>query len=87
MIAGIIKAEAPPLIGWGFLLCGGALAGRDTIRSFMNIRVADVDACCWLWKIRGAEFIPEPVPACGEIRDCIRDPDGRPAVDSEIDTV
>src|SRR6201986_1220659 len=30
------------------------------INSFMNIRVADIQACYELWKSRGAEFITEP---------------------------
>ena len=32
----------------------------DRISSFMNIRVADIQACYELWKSRGAEFITEP---------------------------
>ena len=46
------------------------------INSFMNIRVADIQACYELWKSRGAEFITEPIPKYGEIRGYIRDPDG-----------
>ena len=46
------------------------------INSFMNIRVADIQACYELWKSRGAEFITEPIPKYGEIRCYIRDPDG-----------
>jgi putative intracellular protease/amidase/predicted enzyme related to lactoylglutathione lyase len=46
------------------------------INSFMNIRVADIQACYKLWKSRGAEFITEPIPKYGEIRCYIRDPDG-----------
>ena len=38
------------------------------INSFMNIRVADIQACYELWKSRGAEFITEPIPKYGEIR-------------------
>jgi len=52
------------------------LAYPDTINSFMNIRVADIQACYELWKSRGAEFITEPIPKYGEIRCYIRDPDG-----------
>ncbi|MGA1983927.1 MAG: VOC family protein [Acidobacteriaceae bacterium] len=52
------------------------LADPDKISSFMNIRVADIQACCRLWKSRGAEFITEPIPKYGEIRCYIRDPDG-----------
>ena len=46
------------------------------INSFMNIRVADIQACYKLWKSRGAEFITEPIPKYGETRCYIRDPDG-----------
>ena len=46
------------------------------INSFMNIRVADIQACYELWKSRGAEFITEPIPKYGETRCYIRDPDG-----------
>src|SRR5271169_3452643 len=46
------------------------------INGFMNIRVADIQACYKLWKSRGAEFITEPIPKYGETRCYIRDPDG-----------
>src|ERR1700758_1045128 len=46
------------------------------INSFMNFRVADIQACYKLWKSRGAEFITEPIPKYGEIRCYVRDPDG-----------
>ena len=48
----------------------------DKINGFMNIRVADIQACYELWKSRGAEFITAPIPKYGEIRCYIRDPDG-----------
>jgi predicted enzyme related to lactoylglutathione lyase len=48
----------------------------DQVSSFMNIRVADIQACYKLWKSRGAEFITEPKPKYGETRCYIRDPDG-----------
>ena len=48
----------------------------DRLSSFMNIRVADSQACYDLWKSRGAEFITEPKDKYGEIRCYIRDPDG-----------
>ena len=48
----------------------------DKINGFMNIRVADIQACYELWRSRGAEFITEPIPKYGEIRCYIRDPDG-----------
>jgi catechol 2,3-dioxygenase-like lactoylglutathione lyase family enzyme len=46
------------------------------INSFMNFRVADIQACYESWKSRGAEFITEPIPKYGETRCYIRDPDG-----------
>jgi catechol 2,3-dioxygenase-like lactoylglutathione lyase family enzyme len=48
----------------------------DKINGFMNIRVADIQACYELWRSRGAEFITEPIPKYGETRCYIRDPDG-----------
>ena len=48
----------------------------DRISSFMNIRVADIQACYDLWRSRGAEFITEPKDKYGETRCYIRDPDG-----------
>jgi catechol 2,3-dioxygenase-like lactoylglutathione lyase family enzyme len=46
------------------------------INSFMNFRVADIQACYELWRSRGAEFITEPKDKYGETRCYIRDPDG-----------
>jgi hypothetical protein len=46
------------------------------INSFMNIRVADIQACYALWKSRGTEFITEPLEKYGEWRSYVRDPDG-----------
>ena len=51
-------------------------ADPDLVSSFMNIRVADIQACYELWNSRGAEFITEPKPKYGETRCYIRDPDG-----------
>jgi len=48
----------------------------DLVSSFMNIRVADIQACYKLWRSRGAEFITEPKDKYGETRCYIRDPDG-----------
>jgi predicted enzyme related to lactoylglutathione lyase len=54
----------------------GVPADPDRISSFMNIRVADIQACYELWRNRGAEFITEPKDKYGETRCYIRDPDG-----------
>jgi predicted enzyme related to lactoylglutathione lyase len=51
-------------------------ADPDLVNSFMNIRVADIQACYEQWKSRGAEFITEPKEKYGETRCYIRDPDG-----------
>jgi predicted enzyme related to lactoylglutathione lyase len=51
-------------------------ADPNAVSSFMNIRVADIQACYELWRKRGAEFITEPKPKYGETRCYIRDPDG-----------
>jgi predicted enzyme related to lactoylglutathione lyase len=51
-------------------------ANPDLVSSFMNIRVADIQACYKLWRSRGAEFITEPKPKRGETCCYIRDPDG-----------
>ena len=51
-------------------------ANPDSVSSFMNIRVADIQACYELWQSRGAEFITEPMDKYGETRCYIRDPDG-----------
>jgi catechol 2,3-dioxygenase-like lactoylglutathione lyase family enzyme len=44
--------------------------------SFLNIRVADIQAVYEEWSSRGAEFITEPKDHEAEIRCYIRDPDG-----------
>src|SRR5580658_9251473 len=51
-------------------------ADPDQVSSFLNIRVADIQACYELWKSRGAVFITEPKEKHDEIRCYIRDPDG-----------
>ena len=48
----------------------------DKFSSFMNIRVADIQACYEQWRKRGATFITEPKDKYGETRCYIRDPDG-----------
>jgi catechol 2,3-dioxygenase-like lactoylglutathione lyase family enzyme len=51
-------------------------ADPNKVSSFMNFRVADIQACYELWKSRGAEFITVPKDKYGETRCYIRDPDG-----------
>jgi catechol 2,3-dioxygenase-like lactoylglutathione lyase family enzyme len=48
----------------------------DVVSSFLNIRVADIEAIYADWKARGAEFLTPPKDHGREIRCYIRDPDG-----------
>ena len=51
-------------------------ADPDRVSSFLNIRVADIEAVYKEWSARGAEFLTPPIPRETEIRCYIRDPDG-----------
>jgi catechol 2,3-dioxygenase-like lactoylglutathione lyase family enzyme len=44
--------------------------------SFLNLRVADIQARYAEWKGRGAVFLTPPIRKAGEIRCYMRDPDG-----------
>jgi catechol 2,3-dioxygenase-like lactoylglutathione lyase family enzyme len=48
----------------------------NKISIFMNLRVADVQACYEEWKSKGAEFVTPPIDRGAEIRCYMRDPDG-----------
>jgi catechol 2,3-dioxygenase-like lactoylglutathione lyase family enzyme len=48
----------------------------DRTSSFLNIRVADIQAIYADWSARGAEFLTPPQDRGAEIRCYIRDPDG-----------
>jgi catechol 2,3-dioxygenase-like lactoylglutathione lyase family enzyme len=48
----------------------------DRTSSFLNIRVADIQAVYDEWSARGAEFLTPPKQHETEIRCYIRDPDG-----------
>ena len=48
----------------------------DTVSSFMNLRVADIQACYEQWSSKGAEFVTPPIDRGAEIRCYMRDPDG-----------
>jgi len=43
----------------------------DTTSIFLNLRVADIQACYEEWKAKGAEFVTAPIVRCD-----MRDPDG-----------
>jgi catechol 2,3-dioxygenase-like lactoylglutathione lyase family enzyme len=48
----------------------------DAVSSFMNLRVADIQACYEQWSSKGAEFVTPPIDRGAEIRCYMRDPDG-----------
>ena len=48
----------------------------DVASSFLNIRVADIEAVYSDWSSRGADFLTPPKQHAAEIRCYIRDPDG-----------
>src|SRR6478672_672293 len=48
----------------------------DRVSSFLNIRVADIQAVYDEWSARGAQFLTPPKQHETEIRCYIRDPDG-----------
>jgi catechol 2,3-dioxygenase-like lactoylglutathione lyase family enzyme len=48
----------------------------DRVSSFLNIRVADINAVYEQWRGRGAEFLTPPTDRGTELRCYMRDPDG-----------
>jgi catechol 2,3-dioxygenase-like lactoylglutathione lyase family enzyme len=48
----------------------------DTTSIFLNLRVADINACYREWSERGATFLTPPIDRGAEIRCYMRDPDG-----------
>lgn len=46
-----------------------------TVSSFMNLRVADIEACYAQWSAKGAEFLTPPIDRRAEVRCYLRDPD------------
>ena len=74
--------------GWVIINVGGgptddkptvtleAPTDTNRVSSFLNIRVADIEAVYADWSARGAEFLTPPVDRGREIRCYLRDPDG-----------
>jgi catechol 2,3-dioxygenase-like lactoylglutathione lyase family enzyme len=48
----------------------------DRVTSFLNIRVADIEAVFQEWTSRGARFLTPPIDRGVELRCYMRDPDG-----------
>jgi catechol 2,3-dioxygenase-like lactoylglutathione lyase family enzyme len=48
----------------------------NTVSSFLNLRVADIQECYARWSEKGAEFVTPPIDRGAEIRCYMLDPDG-----------
>ncbi|MET7906525.1 VOC family protein [Streptomyces sp. NPDC005322] len=48
----------------------------QTVSSFLNLRVADIETCYAQWSAKGARFLTPPIDRSAEIRCYMRDPDG-----------
>ena len=88
----IVLAGEPSIValanGWIIINVGGgptddkptvtleAPPNPDRVSSFLNIRVADIEATYADWRARGAEFLTPPRDHGREIRCYVRDPDG-----------
>ena len=48
----------------------------DTTSIFLNLRVADIQACYEDWRAKGGQFLTPPIDRGAEIRCYLRDPDG-----------
>jgi catechol 2,3-dioxygenase-like lactoylglutathione lyase family enzyme len=88
----LVREGEPSIValanGWVIINAGGgptddkptvtlkAPSDPDTVSSFLNIRVADIDAIYADWSARGAQFLTPPKDHGREIRCYIRDPDG-----------
>jgi catechol 2,3-dioxygenase-like lactoylglutathione lyase family enzyme len=74
--------------GWVIINVGGgptedkpevvleAPSDPNRVSAFLNIRVADIQACYEEWSSKGAEFLTPPQQRQAEIRCYMRDPDG-----------
>ena len=48
----------------------------NTVSSFMNLHVADIQACYEQWSAKGGQFLTPPIDRGAGIRCYLRDPDG-----------
>jgi catechol 2,3-dioxygenase-like lactoylglutathione lyase family enzyme len=91
--AAVVRYEPPAMLGfhngWLIIDVGGGPSpdkptmtvappdDADRVSSFLNIRVADLDATYKQWSGRGAQFLTAPLDKHGAERRCyFRDPDG-----------
>jgi catechol 2,3-dioxygenase-like lactoylglutathione lyase family enzyme len=91
--AAVLREQPPAMLafhnGWLIINVGGGPTpdkptitvappdDPDRVSSFLNIRVADIDAIHKQWSQRGAQFLTAPLDNHGAERRCyLRDPDG-----------
>ena len=74
--APFIDYENLPAPTEGILISVVNYESGNTVSSFMNLRVADIEACYEQWSAKGAEFVTPPIDRGAEIRCYMRDPDG-----------
>jgi catechol 2,3-dioxygenase-like lactoylglutathione lyase family enzyme len=88
----VLRERQPAMLrlhgGWLLLNVGGGPTddkpdvtvtpplNADTVSSFLNIRVADLQSTYELWSKRGASFLTPPTGRGAELRCFLRDPDG-----------
>jgi catechol 2,3-dioxygenase-like lactoylglutathione lyase family enzyme len=87
----VVREGEPTMIalanGWVTINVGGGptpdkptvtldVPSGDVVTSFLNIRVADIQAVYQDWSAKGAEFLTPPIDRGVEIRCYMRDPDG-----------
>ena len=91
VLGGEIVSESPAVVAlansWIIINSGGGPTDDkpavtltppdpDTVSSFLNIRVADIQEIYEDWSAKGARFLTPPVDRGAEIRCYLRDPDG-----------
>ena len=88
----LVRAGEPTIValanGWIIINVGGGPTedkptvtlepprDLDTVSSFLNLRVADIQSIYEEWRRRGADFLTPPMQRATEIRCYLRDPDG-----------
>jgi len=81
VLGGTVVLDENPCIvrlsnSWIIMNPGGPPTPGNTTSIFLNLRVADIQACYEQWRAKGAEFVTPPIDRGAEIRCYVRDPDG-----------
>ena len=87
----VVSASEPTIValanGWIVINTGGGptddkptvtltVPDPDTVSSFLNIRVANIQEVYDDWSAKGAQFLTPPIDRGAELRCYLRDPDG-----------